>query len=48
MAGDTLKPNAPDWLYSAVIAGNVLVFDVLVHIVVQLKKLSFVLKSDAI
>jgi hypothetical protein len=48
VTGDTLKPNPPDRLYSAVVASNVLVLNVLVHIVIQLKKLRFVFKSDAI
>jgi hypothetical protein len=48
VASDALEPNPPNRFTSAVIARDILVFDVLVDVVGQLKELCFVLKSDAL
>ncbi len=38
LARNTFKAYAPEWLYSAMVARDELMFDVLVYIVGQLKK----------
>lgn len=48
MASDALEPDTPDRLNPTVIARNVLMLDILVHIVGQLEKLSLIFERDAL
>lgn len=48
MAGDALEPDSPDRLDAAVIAADVLVPDILVHLIRYLEEVRLVLVLDAL
>ena len=47
-AAQALEPDSPDWLYLAVIAVCVLMPHILIHFVVELKKILLLMLSDAV